>query len=194
MAKAKSRRRVRDTWKEKSWFTIKTPLMFEEKEIVIGADPKITRLQIGRNGDAYSILEVDTAFAVVGLDELIDAGLESESALEKLSDMLSSVYQKQAKFGAYINRLESALEANQVEKESLISSLSTMKDADIAEVTTEFLSLQIRQSACQSLLSTANQAPNIALTLISGSAYSGIGIYGVDALTATAAARRNSIW
>ena len=33
MAKAKSRRRVRDTWKEKSWYTIKTPLMFEEKEI-----------------------------------------------------------------------------------------------------------------------------------------------------------------
>ena len=26
MAKAKSRRRVRDTWKEKSWYTIKTPV------------------------------------------------------------------------------------------------------------------------------------------------------------------------
>lgn len=25
MAKAKARRRVRDTWKEKSWYTIKTP-------------------------------------------------------------------------------------------------------------------------------------------------------------------------
>ena len=26
MAKAKARRRVRDTWKEKSWYTIKTPV------------------------------------------------------------------------------------------------------------------------------------------------------------------------
>ena len=33
MAKAKSRRRVRDTWKEKSWYTIKTPVNFEDKEI-----------------------------------------------------------------------------------------------------------------------------------------------------------------
>ena len=33
MAKAKTRRRVRDTWKEKSWYTIKTPVNFEDKEI-----------------------------------------------------------------------------------------------------------------------------------------------------------------
>ncbi|MDR3063286.1 MAG: 30S ribosomal protein S3ae [Methanobrevibacter sp.] len=32
MAKAK-KRRVRDTWKEKSWFTIKTPDIFPEKDI-----------------------------------------------------------------------------------------------------------------------------------------------------------------
>lgn len=30
---AKARRRVRDTWKEKSWYTIKTPLAFGDKEI-----------------------------------------------------------------------------------------------------------------------------------------------------------------
>ena len=32
MAK-KQRRRVRDTWKEKSWYTIKTPVAFGDKEI-----------------------------------------------------------------------------------------------------------------------------------------------------------------
>ncbi len=32
MAKAK-RRRARDTWKEKSWYTIKTPIAFGDKEI-----------------------------------------------------------------------------------------------------------------------------------------------------------------
>lgn len=30
---AKARRRVRDTWKEKNWYTIKTPIAFEDKEI-----------------------------------------------------------------------------------------------------------------------------------------------------------------
>lgn len=30
---AKAKRRVRDTWREKSWYTIKTPVEFQEKEI-----------------------------------------------------------------------------------------------------------------------------------------------------------------
>ena len=47
MAKAKARRRVRDTWKEKSWYTIKTPVNFEDKEI--GETPaKDPELLIGR--------------------------------------------------------------------------------------------------------------------------------------------------
>ena len=46
MAKAK-RRHARDTWKEKSWYTIKTPLLFDEKEIgeTLAKDPE---LLIGR--------------------------------------------------------------------------------------------------------------------------------------------------
>ncbi|MEE1150774.1 MAG: 30S ribosomal protein S3ae [Methanobrevibacter sp.] len=47
MAKAKARRRVRDTWEEKSWYTIKTPVNFEDKEI--GETPaKDPELLIGR--------------------------------------------------------------------------------------------------------------------------------------------------
>ncbi|MEE0939434.1 30S ribosomal protein S3ae, partial [Methanobrevibacter sp.] len=47
MAKAKARRRVRDTWKEKSRYTIKTPVNFEDKEI--GETPaKDPELLIGR--------------------------------------------------------------------------------------------------------------------------------------------------
>ena len=47
MAKAKARRRVRDKWKEKSWYTIKSPVNFEDKEI--GETPaKDPDLLIGR--------------------------------------------------------------------------------------------------------------------------------------------------
>ena len=47
MAKAKARRSVRVTWKEKSWYTIKTPVNFEDKEI--GETPaKDPELLIGR--------------------------------------------------------------------------------------------------------------------------------------------------
>lgn len=49
MAKAnkKARRRVRDTWKEKDWYTVKTPILFDEKEI--GETPaRDEELLIGR--------------------------------------------------------------------------------------------------------------------------------------------------
>lgn len=48
MAKAsKARRRVRDTWKEKNWYSVKTPIAFEDKEI--GETPaKDPDLLIGR--------------------------------------------------------------------------------------------------------------------------------------------------
>ena len=50
MAKAKARRRVRDTWKEKSWYTIKTPVNFGDKEI--GETPsKDPDFLIGRGVD-----------------------------------------------------------------------------------------------------------------------------------------------
>lgn len=43
----KARRRVRDTWKEKNWYTIKTPISFEDKEI--GETPaRDSDLLIGR--------------------------------------------------------------------------------------------------------------------------------------------------
>ncbi|MDR0913240.1 MAG: 30S ribosomal protein S3ae [Methanobrevibacter sp.] len=49
MAKAK-KRRVRDTWKEKEWFTIKTPVAFNDK--VIGETPvKDPEFLIGRRVD-----------------------------------------------------------------------------------------------------------------------------------------------
>ena len=66
MAK-KSKRRVRDTWREKSWYTIKTPVAFEDKEI--GETPaKDADLVIGRTiafrdnkkmPDGYRGLEVE---------------------------------------------------------------------------------------------------------------------------------------
>ena len=61
MAKAKARRRVRDTWKEKSWYTIKTPVNFEDKEI--GETPaRDPDLLIGR-GVEVTMRELTGAFS-----------------------------------------------------------------------------------------------------------------------------------
>ena len=68
--------------------------------------------------------------------------------------------------GATQNRVDSAQEALQVQSDNLTSSLSTVRDADIAAESSSFVSAQILQQASASLLTTANQTPSIALNLI----------------------------
>ena len=73
---------------------------------------------------------------------------------------------KQTEFGAVENRLMSVLEEISIQYDNLVSSRSTLRDADIAEVSSEYIRQQILQQASATLLSTANQSPSIALQLI----------------------------
>ena len=50
--------------------------------------------------------------------------------------------------------------------DNLTSSQSTIRDADIAEVSSEYIRNQILQQASATLLATANQSPSFALQLI----------------------------
>ena len=68
--------------------------------------------------------------------------------------------------GAVQNRLESAISALDVQSENLTSSLSTLRDADVAEESSNYIQSQILQQASATLLSTANQLPSIALNLV----------------------------
>ena len=86
--------------------------------------------------------------------------------LEKLDDAISDISTRVTNLGASQNRLESAIDSISVTTENLTSSLSTVRDADIAEESTQYLQAQILQSAATTLLSTANQTPSIALQLI----------------------------
>ena len=73
---------------------------------------------------------------------------------------------KQTEFGAVQNRLESALDEIAIQYDNLASSRSTLRDADISEVSSIYIQQQILQQASATLLSTANQSPSIALQLI----------------------------
>ena len=68
--------------------------------------------------------------------------------------------------GAAQNRLESAITAVNTNVTQLTNSRSSMRDADIAEESTSYISAQILQSAASTLLATANQMPSIAVNLI----------------------------
>ena len=64
------------------------------------------------------------------------------------------------------NRLLSVLEEINTKQDNLISMQSTIRDADIAEVSSEYIRQQILQQASATLLATANQTPVIAIQLL----------------------------
>ena len=70
------------------------------------------------------------------------------------------------KIGAYMNRLQSAIDSTDVQRENLIEANSTIKDADVAVSSSNYIKYQILQQSSATLLATANQMPSIALNLI----------------------------
>ena len=113
------------------------------------------------------MIAVDTRFDFA-LDVDVTTAESASNALAEIDDWLKEVSSMQTHIGASSNRLESVLDSIQANIESLTTSLSTMRDADIAKESTNYLQQQILQNACATLLSTANQTPSIALALING--------------------------
>ena len=83
-----------------------------------------------------------------------------------LDDAIENISARSALIGAYMNRVESAVDAISVQKENIVSANSSIKDTDVAEESSTYIQQQILQQASATLLSTANQLPSIALNLI----------------------------
>ena len=83
-----------------------------------------------------------------------------------LDDAIENISARTALIGAYMNRVESAVDSIGVQKENIVSANSSIKDADVAEESSIYIKYQILQQSSATLLSTANQQPQIALNLI----------------------------
>lgn len=86
--------------------------------------------------------------------------------LSFIDDAIENVTARTALIGAYMNRVESAVDAISVQKENIVSANSSIKDADVATESSNFIKYQILQQSSATLLSTANQTPQIALNLL----------------------------
>ncbi len=123
--------------------------------------------QVGINSGEQSQISIDLDLLLGKIDFLRDIGLDTMTDyLTQIDEILSTVTAKQTEYGAAQNRLMSALEEIAVQRDNLISSRSTLRDADISEVSSQYIQQQILQEASATLLATANQTPSIALGLI----------------------------
>ena len=121
-------------------------------------------LQIGVHGNENSRLSFNTSF-MYDLSEL-ELDISSANSLNSIDEFIKTLSSKQTELGAVTNRLESALDEISIQYENLVSSRSTLRDADIAEVSSHYIQQQILQQASATLMATANQSPSIALQLI----------------------------
>ena len=121
-------------------------------------------LQIGINSDSSS--QISFELSGIDISALDGLDLEEANALSKIDEVLKSINAEQTKLGALENRLESALEQIGVSYDNLVSTQSTIRDADIAEESSAYIRNQILQQAAATLMSTANQTPAIALQLL----------------------------
>ena len=141
-------------------------------------------IQVGLDGtDNSQIKLAGTLFAKADVKTLVgeeigtfatkcsglDTGAGAKTAKEMLGtidEAIKTISTRVTNIGAAQNRIDSAIESIGVQSENITSSLSTLRDADIAEESSNYIKAQILQQAAATLLSTANQSPSIALNLI----------------------------
>ena len=154
---------------------------FNGISLMKGAGKEI-KLQVGLDATANSTITLEAAlFSGASSKDLLgaetadfvkdvtDISKGASKAATKLTDLdkaITKVSDRQTSIGSAQNRVDSAISAISVQSENLTSSLSTIRDADVAEESSSYIKAQILQQASATLLATANQAPSIALNLI----------------------------
>ena len=90
----------------------------------------------------------------------------STEMLGTIDRVIEAISSRITTLGAAQNRIDSAIESIGVQSENITSSLSTLRDADVATESSNYIKAQILQQASATLLATANQSPSIALNLL----------------------------
>ena len=137
------------------------------RNLIDGGKLPVTEVnfQTGIHSDESSQISLSLGFNF-SLTIDVSTSYAARNALEQIDEILSQISAKQTEYGAAYNRMESALESIGVSIDNLTSTQSTIRDADIAEVSSEYIQMQILQQASATLLATANQTPSIALQLL----------------------------
>ena len=144
----------------------------KEIKLQVGLDATTTNSTITLEAALFSgasskdLLEAEIAAFVKDVTDISTGASNAVAKLTNLDKAITKVSDRQTTIGSAQNRVDSAISAITVQSENLTSSLSTIRDADVAEESSSYIKAQILQQASATLLATANQAPSIALNLI----------------------------
>ncbi len=93
-------------------------------------------------------------------------GFATDTLLESMTGMITQIGRQRAKLGAEQNGITSLIRSNNTAAMNVAASKAQITDTDFAYETAELTRNQIIQQASSTVLSQANQLPNIALSLL----------------------------
>lgn len=144
---------------------------FNETKLLDGSGSDLT-FHVGARGTTNDQIEIDladldmtaSALTVDGVD--ITDGFDVSVQLGNIDDAIADVATARGDLGAVQNRFESTIANLQNISENVSAARSRILDADIAQETSSMTKYNILQQAGVSILAQANQAPQLALSLL----------------------------
>lgn len=119
----------------------------------IGNNEKFKYTEVFQNNKADPGIKISTAE-------------EAQKTLAGIDGMINAINRKRAELGALQNRFEATVRNQDSIKENVASSRSTIRDTDFAEETANLTQQNIIQQATATILTQANQRPQVALNLL----------------------------
>ncbi len=113
--------------------------------------------QLGAGSDLFTLITDDTN---------VDTQAKASTLISELDGAISDINAQRGTLGASQNRLEHVIKSLSVAVENLSAAESRIRDADVADLSSQMVSNQILQQAGISVLAQANQAPQAALALL----------------------------
>ena len=111
---------------------------------------------------------VDLATLCSTATKVSGSATNARSCLDTIDEGLSRVSNARARFGAYMNRLETTVSNIQTVRLNLSSANSRIRDVDVAQESADQSRNQVLLQAGTSVLAQANQSPQQALSLLKG--------------------------
>ncbi|MGS0534951.1 flagellin N-terminal helical domain-containing protein [Pseudoalteromonas sp. SaAl2] len=119
------------------------------------------------NVGSGGITAASASFTSMVFDEIsVSSQANAQQILAGMDAMIAVVDKKRAELGAVQNRFQSTIRNQSNISENLSAARSRIQDTDFAQETANLTKTQILQQASQSILSQANQRPQVALSLL----------------------------
>lgn len=116
---------------------------------------------VGASADNTAFSDVFTASGIS-----VSSQANAQAVLAGMDSLIAVVDKKRAELGAVQNRFQSTIRNQSNVAENLTAARSRIQDTDFAQETANLTKMQILQQASSSILSQANQRPQVALSLL----------------------------